>query len=169
MYIYWNKWTEQWTPYHKSEKVKPAWFFAALNCQCSVTSEYTEFSEIRTLVYLLSEHVRLTIFQNLSGLYGLNRYRSLNFFQEKFKPVRLIDTVGLTFLRKKLAKTYDLLIKMQYYWSGIVINKNLYKFFCPGCFYQYCLLNCFLKNSEPVRLIDPVHLIIFGKILTLCA
>ena len=122
-----------------------------------------------TLVYLLSEHVRLTIFQNLSGLYGLNRYCSLNFFQEKFKPVRLIDTVRLTFLRKKLAKTYDLLIKMQYYWSGIVINKNLYKFFCPGCFYQSCLLNCFLKNSEPVRLIDPVRLTIFGKILTLYA
>ena len=124
---------------------------------------------VTTLVYLLSEHVRLTIFQNLSGLYGLNRYCSLNFFQEKFKPVRLIDTVRLTFLRKKLAKTYDLLIKMQYYWSGIVIYKNLYKFFCPECFYQSCLLNCFLKNSEPVRLIDPVRLTIFGKILTLYA
>ena len=72
-------------------------------------------SMVTTLVYLLSEHVRLTIFQNLSGLYGLNRYCSLNFFQEKFKPVRLIDTVRLTFLRKKLVKTYDLLIKMQYY------------------------------------------------------
>ena len=76
-----------------------------------LASSYTS----STLVYLLSEHVRLTIFQNLSGLYGLNRYRSLNFFQEKFKPVRLIDTVRLTFLREKLAKTYGLLIKMQYY------------------------------------------------------
>ena len=122
-----------------------------------------------TLVYLLSEHVCLTIFQNLSGLYGLNRYCSLNFFQEKFKPVRLIDTVRLTFLRKKLVKTYDLLIKMQYYWSGIVIYKNLYKFSCPGCFYYPCSLNCFLKNSKPVCLIDPVRLIIFGKILTLYA
>ena len=62
--------------------------------------------KVSTLVYLLSEHVRLTIFEKFSGLYGLNRYCSLNFFQEKLKPVRLIDTVRLTFFKENLACAY---------------------------------------------------------------
>ena len=48
-----------------------------------------------TLVSLLCEHVRLTIFRKLCSLCGLNRHCSLNYFLEKIKPVRLIGTVRL--------------------------------------------------------------------------
>ena len=70
---------------------------------------------ISTLVCLLSKHVRLIIFRKISGLCGLNRYCSLNYFWKKFQfpsfltlidisfylyPVRLIGTVRLTFFLK---------------------------------------------------------------------